>query len=370
MPDTAVASGELLPIMDDAGAGVYTKGRNSARDFRVTVLGSLFQVGADGFTPRTGILCRTSTAPPEDLKVIPQGSPNQTVTIKKGRAVVNRTGQASYLFTNEVDQIVNMPAASAVNPRYDIICLAAYDKSTFVGDAAHGPNFHVFSGVVAGSPVVPATPTDMVKLADVLRAVNDNAIAVGEIIDKRRSTCLQGATRPLLPGDSVADVGLFIGELRYADLYGPEIWTGAGWKRISSKATTVRYFDAGNNQSFPDANSAFVQFRTATTVDTGLVAVSGTNNDTFTIVATGEYQVSAGISLASGSVIEFAIQVNGSNVATQTTALGTVNASTGLRLTAGDVIKVNCFQASGGARTVKTGFGSTTHIAIRAIDLG
>ena len=43
----AVTTGELLPIMDDAGAGVYTKGRNTARDFRVSVLGSLFPVVSD-----------------------------------------------------------------------------------------------------------------------------------------------------------------------------------------------------------------------------------------------------------------------------------------------------------------------------------
>lgn len=133
------------------------------------------------------------------------------------------------------------------------------------------------------------------------------------------------------------------------------------------KTTTVRYTDAGGSQSFPDANSAFVQFRTAVTTAPTVVAVSGTNNDTFTVQQTGEYSISAGMSLASGAVIEFAIQVNGTNMAVNTTSLGTVNASTTRRLTIGDVIKVNCFQSSGGARLLKTGFGETSHVAIKLL---
>jgi hypothetical protein len=222
----AVASGELLPILDDAGAGVYTKGRNNQRDIRVDLLGSMFLVGSDGFTPRPGILVRTAAG--DDLKVVSQLTPNQTVTVKKGMAVIPRTGQGAYLFVNEADQIVNMPAASAVNPRYDIVCCAAFDKGSFVGDSAHGPQFWVEQGVVSGAPVVPATPTGMLKLAEVLRAVNDNAIGT-ENVDKRTTTSLHNPVRILGPGDSTADAGITVGEIRYSSLSGPEIWTGALW---------------------------------------------------------------------------------------------------------------------------------------------
>lgn len=403
----AVTSGDLIPLLDDNGSGVYNKGRNNSRDIRVGLLGSMFLSGSDGYTPRPGVLVRSASG--NDLKVDQAVSPNQTVIVRKGDAVIPRTGQGAYLFVNEADQIVNMPAASAVNPRYDLVCASAFDKGNFVGDAAHGPEFVVVQGVVGGAPAVPATPAGMLKLAEVLRAVNDNTIST-EIADKRTSTSLHNPARILLPGDSSADAGIAVGEIRYSTLAGPEIWTGAlwipmgrpayaniaaipaalavsgsivyhtglkrmirhngtSWDNTDASVRTVRYTDSGGSQSFVDGNSTIVQFRTATTTNTGVVVVSGTNNDTFTVQQTGEYQLSAGLSLASGAVIEFSVQVNGTNVVVNTTSLGTVSASTTRRLTAGDVVKANCFQASGGARLIKTGFGETTHIAIKLLDV-
>jgi len=226
----AVTSGDLTPLLDDNGSGVYVKGRNSQRDIRVGLIGSSFLVGSDGFTPRLGVLPRTADS--SDLKVVSQLTPNQTVTVKKGMAVIPRTGQGAYLFVNEADQIVNMPAASAVNPRYDIVCCAAFDKGSFVGDTAHGPQFWVESGVVSGSPVVPATPAGMLKLSEHLRAVNDNTIGGGaENVDKRISTSLHVPARVLLPGDSASDPGLTLGEVRYGGT-GPEFWNGTVWQPV------------------------------------------------------------------------------------------------------------------------------------------
>jgi hypothetical protein len=222
----SVASGDLTPLLDDNGSGVYSKGRNNSRDIRVGLIGSSFLVGSDGFTPRPGVLVRTTDS--SDLQVQPAVSPNQTVTIKKGISIVPRTGQGAYLFVNEADQIVNMPAASNVNSRYDIVCCAAFDKGAFVGDTAHGPQFWVESGAVSGSPVVPATPAGMLKLAEVLRATNDNTIALGEIADKRTSTSLHVPARVLLPGDSAATAGLVLGEMRQGGT-GPEFWNGTVW---------------------------------------------------------------------------------------------------------------------------------------------
>lgn len=232
--DVAVASGDLTPINDDIGGGVYTKGRNSQRDIRVGMIGAQFLVGSDGITPRAGVLFNQANA--ADLKVDPQASPDQTVIVRKGMAIIPRTGQGAYEFVNEVDQTVAMPAASAVNSRYDIVCAFAADKGTFVGDAVHGPQFHVESGVVSGSPVVPSTPTGMIKLADVLRATNDNIIGAADIADKRVSTAGRAPFRTFGGGDSTATAGLVIGEARYATNLGPEYWTGANWVRLGLSA--------------------------------------------------------------------------------------------------------------------------------------
>ena len=230
----AVTSGDLIPINDNNGSGQYVVGRNSARDIRVGMIGPTFLAGSDGFTPRPGVLIRSAAA--DDLAVLPQASPDQTVIVKRGMAVIPRTGQGAYQFINEADQTVSMPAASGVNSRYDIVCASAYDKGAFGGDAAHGPEFVVVSGLVSGTPAVPATPAGMLKLADVLRATNDNAIAAGEITNKRVSTSIHNGFRTILGGETAADPGYVIGETRFSSYSGPEVWLGSRWSRLGIHA--------------------------------------------------------------------------------------------------------------------------------------
>jgi hypothetical protein len=230
----AVTSGDLIPINDNNGSGQYVVGRNSARDIRVGLIGPNYLPGSDGFTPRPGVLIRSAAA--DDLAVLPQASPDQSVIVKRGTAVIPRTGQGSYLFVNEADQTVAMPAASGVNSRYDIVCASAYDKGAFGGDAAHGPEFVVVSGLVSGTPAVPATPAGMLKLGEVLRATNDNAIAAGEITNKRVSTSIHNSFRTILGGETSADVGYVIGETRFSSYSGPEVWLGSRWTRLGIHA--------------------------------------------------------------------------------------------------------------------------------------
>lgn len=227
----AVTSGDLIPINDNNGSGQYVVGRNSARDIRVGLIGPGYLPGSDGFTPRAGVLTRAADG--SDLKVSPQVSPDQTVSVAKGVAVIPRTGQGAYLFVNEAAQTVAMPAASGVNSRYDIVCASAYDKGAFGGDAAHGPEFVAVSGLVSGSPAVPATPAGMIKLAEVLRATNDNAIAAGEIADKRNTTASGSVPfRTIGAGDLGADPGFVTGEGRFTSTRGPEYWNGTRWSRV------------------------------------------------------------------------------------------------------------------------------------------
>lgn len=226
----AVTSGDLIPLLDNNGSGQYVTGRNSARDIRVGLIGSGFAPGSDNFTPKAGVLIRSATS--SDLKVDPQASPDQTVIVRKGMGIIPRTGQGAYLFVNEADQTVSMPAASAVNSRYDSVCASAYDKGAFGADASHGPEFVVVSGTVSGSPSPPATPAGMIKLGDVLRATNDNVISGGEIADKRNTTSVHQAFRTFAGGDSTATAGQVIGDTRYATNQGPEYWTGSSWVRL------------------------------------------------------------------------------------------------------------------------------------------
>lgn len=227
---TAVTSGDVIPLLDDNGSGQYIKGRNSARDIRVGLLGSLFMAGADGFTPRAGVIPVANNV--TDLAVNPQASPNQTVIVKKGYAVVPRSGQGAYLFYNEADQTLNMPAASAANFRTDLVCVFAADLGNFGADGAHGPQFWVEQGALGGG--VPATPTGMLKLAEVFRAANDNTIST-EIADKRVFTTLNGGVRILGAGDSLATPGQQYGELRNTTT-SLQVWNGTAWVELADYA--------------------------------------------------------------------------------------------------------------------------------------
>lgn len=226
---TAVASGDAIPLLDDNGSGQYIKGRNNARDVRIDLLGTLFQVDTDGFTTRPGIIVQPNDA--GTLFVSGQVSPNQTVLIRKGRAVVVRSGQGAYIFTSEQDQTVNMPAASAANFRTDLVCAAVGDLANFGSDALHGPFFWVEQGSLGGG--VPATPAGMLKLAEVFRAANDNTIST-EVTDKRSVTGLLGAVSLMSAGD-LALAGTVWGQLRDT---GSQIerWNNVAWVPISDYA--------------------------------------------------------------------------------------------------------------------------------------
>jgi hypothetical protein len=226
---TAVASGEAIPLLDDNGSGQYIKGRNNARDIRIGLIGSLFQQDTDNFTPKSGVLVSGNQA--ESMFVASQVSPNQTVLIRKGRAIITRTGQGSYLFINEQDQTVNMPAASAVNFRTDVVCAMVGDLANFGTDAIHGPAFWVEQGALGGG--VPATPTGMLKLAEVFRAANDNTIST-EITDKRTFTSLASAIYPAVGADALV-AGNSWGALHDTGTQ-IERWDGTKWTPIADYA--------------------------------------------------------------------------------------------------------------------------------------
>jgi hypothetical protein len=226
---TAVTSGDAIPLLDDNGSGQYVKGRNNSRDIRIGLLGSLFQVDTDGFTPKAGVLVSANDA--GSLFVSGQVSPNQTVLIRKGRAIVSRSGQGGYIFESEQDQTVNMPAASAVNFRTDLVCAMVGDLANFGGDAIHGPAFWVEQGALGGG--VPATPTGMLKLAEVFRAANDNTISA-EVADKRSITGLANGIVVVGGGDLLVP-GNTWGQLRDTNTQ-IERWSGSAWVPIADYA--------------------------------------------------------------------------------------------------------------------------------------
>lgn len=126
---------------------------------------ALKMVMADSFGGGEGVI-RTSTE--TQLKVTAQGSPNMTVNVAIGGAIVD--GQVAAITT-----AVNTSAivAPVTNPRIDVIQI---DKDG---------NIEVKTGTEAGSPSAPAVDADALKLAEIALATSTTSIITGLITDSR-----------------------------------------------------------------------------------------------------------------------------------------------------------------------------------------
>lgn len=212
----ALAMTDAIPLMEADG----TTGRNNAKDFRTQLLAALLLPDAIGPGVRPGIIPRSyvglTTNQYVDMKVLALGSPDSAVQMYPGRCVIHRTGQGPYICTQETTvSNYDLDDANVTNPRIDVIYARVYDHA--IGDSGggpHGPYIEHVNGVASGSPAVPAIPTDAIPIASILRPANTNAVTSGNITDLRKSTTLNGTPRPLLPGDNLADPGLFVSERR------------------------------------------------------------------------------------------------------------------------------------------------------------
>lgn len=228
MPTTvnlaAITNGDMIPLLDDAGGGVYTQGRNNAKDIRQGLINGITTANGSSNGRRIGVLPTTYNQSGKywtDLRVAGQVSPNTQVTIGAGQMILARGGQGYYLMTLIQDQTVTLANADGANPRWDRVFLKGYDKEAFPGDAVHGPYIGVVYGDPAGSPSLPALPTDAFELARILRSAGSNGDLIGSgtapITDMRVGTALTGGTRILLPGDTLAAAGGYHGEQRFRD---------------------------------------------------------------------------------------------------------------------------------------------------------
>lgn len=207
----ALAMTDAIPLMESDG----TTGRNNARDFRTQLWPALTLPDSGGTSVRPGVIPRKYTGVDYvDLKAIQLASPGSAVQLYPGRCFITRTGQGAYLASQETT-VTSYPFSNAdpTNPRYDLLYARQYDAA--IGDVGtHGPYLEHITGTAAGSPVVPTLPTDAIPIAAILRPANTNPITNANITDLRKSAGLLGTLRPLLPGDALADAGLFVGERR------------------------------------------------------------------------------------------------------------------------------------------------------------
>ncbi len=122
-----------------------------------------------------------------DLLVSANGTPNMTVLVAAGEALINGTQssiyQGAYHCLNDASVSLSIAAADPTNPRIDLVVAQ-------VRDAAYsGSNndwiLAVVTGTPAPSPSPPATPNNAIVLAQVAVAALASSITSGNITDKR-----------------------------------------------------------------------------------------------------------------------------------------------------------------------------------------
>lgn len=367
----AFAAGDMLPLLDDNGSGVYIKGRNTALDFRTALLGSLFLPNSNSNIPKPGVLF-SNTAANGNLQLLPQGTPSQQLTLTAGRAIVPRAGQGAYLLDLEVDQVFTMPAASSSNFRTDVVCLAAFDKGNFVGDTAHGPNIWVEQGTLGGG--VPATPTGMLKLHEVFRAANDNAISASEITNKLVTTSLTGGLRVMGPGETAATAGTCLGELRYnGDLV--EVWNGAAWTEISRGRIGVE-LRATTQQTMAASGATKINFNV---VDVAASGITWNGSNSATVLTDGDYSLYCAANTGFSSTGNWSVGIhNSSAIPSATTPWlsapggfsdgATDNiTSTTVRLLAGQTISAWFYNNESATRLINTASSKPTVFRIKRV---
>jgi hypothetical protein len=127
-----------------------------------------------------------------DLNVTANGTPNMSVNVAAGKAVVDGTqsfaAQGSYLVFNDATWNLTIAAADATNPRRDLIVAQVRDAE-YAG-ANNDWLLAVIQGTPAPSPVDPAVPANSLTLARVLVGAAVSSITTPNITDLRPSGAL------------------------------------------------------------------------------------------------------------------------------------------------------------------------------------
>jgi hypothetical protein len=122
-----------------------------------------------------------------DLQVTQNGSPNMSVNVAAGEAIVagtqNLTSQGTYEVLNDATVNLAVAASDPTNPRIDIVVAQVQDAA--YSGATNAWQLAVVTGTPAPSPVPPAAPANSFTLAQIAVAANATSITSGNITDLR-----------------------------------------------------------------------------------------------------------------------------------------------------------------------------------------
>lgn len=258
MPSTVAVTGAWsLQSTNNALAGRYHDGAFLALD------------GASG-TPlgtwKSGVVTTVSSGTQHyDLWVQQQVSPNMSVLVQQGYAVLSRAGQGPYTAYSAATATLTVAASNPTNPRIDLVYLQVLDNA--LGDGSTVAQLGIVTGTPAGSPSVPALPLAgvCIPLAQIAVAALAASIVQANITDVRQSAAVAGPPRILLPGDSAATAGRRVGEERqrvlssYGNAVSTDYWGVDGaWHGTSELPIPTTSYPLAANASMNAGGATYI----------------------------------------------------------------------------------------------------------------
>lgn len=232
-----------------------------------------------------------------DLKVIAQSTPDMTVTVQPGIAVIGGARSATqgmYLYVLDAPRVIGIDASDPAQTRVDRVCIRIRDGNVDATGVRDG-DIVVIKGTPGGA--VPAVPTDATYMELGRITVPANATSIGgpgqgTIADIRRwASSLYGVRYTPLASNIPAANTVPPGTLHYAgDGVGPARWQysdGTSWYYLNGIGTYPAW--AG-----PDAATATTTSTSYTDTLTGTSALSVA----FTVPASGRVEITVASDLS------------------------------------------------------------------------
>lgn len=281
--------------------GAWTTMSSSTVGFNNALAGRLHDAGifmkataGDLGAVRGGVIASEYTTAWSDFSPAKGSSSSSLqVLVAPGYAVIPISGQACYTVYNQALQTLTLDTAHATLNRIDRIDLQIQDTTTSVG----GAYLVITNGTAAGSPTIPAAPTNSIPIASVLVPFN-NANSVNlTVASLAVSAGVQHGVRPLLTGDSLASAGLALGELRDTGT-GIDRWNGTAWQPVwYGTGRGLLTMQKSNSVTSLTGGTEF-QLLFDTAIDTCAEATFSTN--VLTINVTGRWRLRAAFKMSSG----------------------------------------------------------------------
>lgn len=239
------------------------------------------------------------------LGLTPNGTPNNTVKIAPGVAVIRGTqqnDQGHYVIGSDTQESLTVTAADGSNPRHDLVIAQLRDDQypIFTGDDFI---FDLIEGTPAGSPSDPTPPEDALVLGRLLigAGAGGDTISSGDIIPLHPSVRATGGITPVTglsawPSPTEGDV------VYRTDVDRLAVYNGSAW----------RHKDL-------------------------LYVATGTATLAFGGASTASVNITYGVTFAAAPVVTFSVEGSGGEARSFSTRLGTPSTtSCGLRADTSD----------------------------------